>query len=153
MDRYQIRINRHKFNQKLVASVLKRIALRIIKISNLNAVDDEGVYRDLEITYYPDGWDNYPSCKSWEKGYCGAKRNKYVLYISGYSFYGSTLSEMYSHVIGRLLLDPIQFPFCTSKILPHKLKISYHIFDNQNRRMYVTDKEFNIISKIEKGDK
>lgn len=147
--RYKIRVKRHKFNQKLVASILKRMALRIIRISNLNGKDDEGHYRCLEITYHPDGYDAYTSCKSWEKDYCGNNKYKYVAYIGGYSFYGKTLVEMYCHIICRLLIDAPQFPFCTSKVLPQKLKIQYRkqVKYGKTNVLLPTDKNFNIISK------
>lgn len=146
--KYKLRVKRHKFNEKLVGFIIKRMALRLLRISNLHKNSND-TYNSLEITYYPNGYDSYTNCKSPNKKYCGKKRYHFVGYIGGYSFYGETLSEMYCNIIGRLLLNAPQFPFCTSRLLVPKMKVDYrrHSMVGTTSIIMPTDKNFNIIQK------
>lgn len=146
--RQKIRVKRHRFNQKLVGFIMKRMALRLLSISNLHQMNDEGIYPGLDITYYPNGYDTYTSCKSPNKKYCGKRNCHYVAYIGGYSFYGNTLSEMYCNIVGRLVLNAPQFPFCTMRLFPPKMEIHYrkHVMIGTASVLVPTDKNFNKIS-------
>ena len=146
--KYKLRVKRHQFNEKIVGFIIKRMALRLLRISNLHKKSD-GTYSSLEITYYPNGYDSYTYCKSPNKKYCGKKGYHFVGYIEGYSFYGNTLSEMYCDIISRLLFSAPLFPFCTGRILVPRMKVNYkkHTMIRTTSAIVPTDKNFNIILK------
>lgn len=143
MIKDHIRVKRHYLNKRIVGFIVKHVALRLARLSNMNNCEYR---REIEIVYYPNGIDSYTSCKSPNKEYCGKKRNHYVATLGAHSYYGNTLSHMYCNMIAGILLDTPQFPFCTYKPFPPKIRVLYAVRrDIGNMHCNIpTDKHFRI---------
>ena len=71
-----------------------------------------GDYR-LEIRKNEKGFDTYPSCKHWEKGFCRSKSKKYQGYLHGrgYCWYGDSEIEIYCNIIASIAGNKAYFPY------------------------------------------
>ncbi|MGL5330683.1 MAG: hypothetical protein ACRDD7_15555, partial [Peptostreptococcaceae bacterium] len=125
---YKLRVARHKVYMKLYNFIIKHLALHMAKISNLHNRSEEYLNRDLEITYYPKRYDRYEYCKHSQKQWCGMADYKYVGRLGEYRYCGKTIGSMYLDMIRVILLDgAVQYPFCTYKLIPKKLNITYRV--------------------------
>lgn len=76
-------------------------------------------WQDYKDIVYADGktklFDQYPSCKHWEKKYCQCKPKRYRGYVTpgGYVFFGDSEIEIYCKVIAAFGNEesPLIIPF------------------------------------------
>lgn len=79
-----------------------------------------GDYR-LTIEHDKKGFDQYPSCKHWEKKYCGNQNKKYRAFLHGRGFvwHGNSKIEIYCNIIASIAGNRMYLPY---SVLPHETR-------------------------------
>jgi len=95
MDDWKARCFADKTIKKAVQDEIKTLALVVLGNN------------ELKIEHDPDGYDSYPSCKSWEKSYCPARKDKkkYCGKFREYVVFGETKTDVYLEVLRCLAND------------------------------------------------
>jgi len=110
-SKWNKRINKHKRYKKIYSWIIKKLALHLLKTSNYLKEEDL-IHKELTITYNPEGFDTYPSCKSNLKQWCYSNKKKYIGRFAEYGVYGDSEEEVYLNVINVILFKQYRYPFC-----------------------------------------
>ena len=110
----------------------------------------------LKIEHSKEAYDTYPSCKAWEKKYCGNKKYHYSASLPSHAlvWYGNSYIELYCKIIASIAGNTIYTPFSVlPKDIPEELDDISEMSENLLCQLSSTSKTIENYEKYLKDEK
>ena len=110
----------------------------------------------LKIEHSKEAYDTYPSCKAWEKKYCGNKKYHYSASLPSHAlvWYGNSYIELYCKIIASIAGNQVYIPFSVlPKDIPEELDNISEVGDNLISQLSATSKIVSTYEKYLKDEK